>query len=67
MMMSFVAPGKTRSTSESQRSAPFGILPPRTSGKSLSFIALFRPNELAGGEEELAPQRRRRPLIRCGR
>src|SRR5262249_55972009 len=37
MMISFVAPGKTRSTSASQRSAPFGILPPRTSGKLASF------------------------------
>jgi hypothetical protein len=38
MMMSFVVPGKTRSTSANQRNAAGGILPPRTKGK---FITAF--------------------------
>jgi hypothetical protein len=36
--MSFAMPGKTLSTSANQRNAPGGILPPRTRGKSRSFI-----------------------------
>jgi len=69
--MSFVVPGKTRSTSARKRNAAGGILPPRTNGKSLvmHYSSVLFPSALNLNRfcqaHGLAIELARQPLARC--